>query len=97
MIELKHIIAPIDDTPFEDICSFETDSYIGMYVESVPGVCLPGFAIMPKKRGDEFSIAILKVPDSLDKFDTLVYDKTKEHISCVSTSRCLDIKIYEDY
>ena len=97
MIELKRVIAPADGTPFDEICSFETQSYIGIFVDYISildSFATPKFLIMPK--GDcEFSIEFVESPDNLEKLDNFVYDKTDEHIIGVSTSRSLEIKIDE--
>ena len=94
MIELKRVIAPADDTPFDEICSFETDKCIGVYVDSLPRLYSPCFLIMPK-NDIEFSIEYIEVPDNLEKLDNSVFDITGEHIICVSTSRSLEIRIDE--
>lgn len=96
MIELKRVLVPVDDTPFNDICSFETESYIGAFVDHIPKTCNSGFVVMPKDNY-EFSLIFVDCPDSLEKLDDMVYDRVDEHIESVSTSRCLDIKINEDY
>ena len=98
MIELKRIIAPVDDTPFDEICSFETENYVGIFVDYISildSFADPKFLIMPKNT-IEFSIEFIEIPDSLEKLDNSVYDKTDEHIIGVSTSRSLEIKIDED-
>lgn len=94
MIKLKRIIAPVDDTPFDEICSFETNNYIGVFVDCLPKVLEPGFVVMPKNDG-EFSIDFITIPETLEQLDNTLYYKVKEHIACVSTSRELDIKIIE--
>ena len=105
MIELKRILAPVDDTPFDEICSFETANYIGIFVDNFPDDWQPGFVILPK--GDsEFSLDFVKFVSNLERLDDIanlerlddiVFEKTAEHINGVSTSRCLEIKINEDY
>ena len=94
MIALKKVIAPVDDTPFEEICSFETANYIGVYVEESPVDHGPCFAIMPIMDG-EFSLECIPMPESLAKLDEIVYKKVRENIQSVSTSRCLTIEIDE--
>lgn len=97
MIELKRVIAPVDDTPFDEICSFETENYVGIFVDYISildSFANPKFLIMPKNT-IEFSIEFIEIPDSLEKLDNSVYDKTDEHIIGVSTSRSLEIKINE--
>ena len=96
MIQLKRVLAPIDGTPFDEICSFETANYIGIYIDFFPEIHESGFVVMP--RDDiEFSIVFIKTPNNLEELDNIVYDKVDEHIDFVSTSRCLEIKINEDY
>lgn len=96
MIELKRVIAPADGTPFDEICSFETENYIGIYVGNFPKVYEAGYIIMPKSD-IEYSIDFIKTPNNLEELDSIVYDKVDEHINYVSTSRCLEVKICEDY
>ena len=88
MIELKRVLAPIDDTPFEEICSFETENYIGIFVEN------PEKFIVVPKRG-EFEIISIGFPKSLQDMDEKTYQETGERIASVSTSRILAIKIDE--
>ena len=99
MIELKRTLAPVDNTPFNEINSFETDNYIGIYVGNfpeTPNTHESGYIVMPKSD-IEYSIDFIKTPNNLEELDSIVYDKVDEHINCVSTSRCLEIKICEDY
>lgn len=94
MIALKKVIAPINDTPFEEICSFETPNYIGAYVEESPVDHGPCFVLMPKMDG-EFSLECIPMPESLAKLDEIVYKKVKENIQSVSTSRSINVEIDE--
>ena len=91
MIELKRVIAPIDDTPFDEICSFETDNYIGMFVDYNEK-----FLIMPK-GGLVFDITFANNTNTLAELDEEVYNRIDEHIKAVSTSRCLETRINEEY
>ena len=96
MIALKKVIAPVDDTSFDEICSFETENYIGIYVDNLPKIHEPGFVLMPKNDG-EFSIDCIPVPESLEKLDSIVASKTlEEHIVSVSMSRSLRVEIDEE-
>lgn len=97
MIELKRVIAPVDDTPFDEICSFETENYIGIYVDCmyVNDEFISSYVILPK-NDLEFSIDFVNVPVNLEQLDNKVFEIVGEHITCVSTSRQLDIKICED-
>lgn len=96
MIELKRVLTPIDDTPFDEICSFETTNYIGIYTDFFPIGNISGFVVMPK-NDIEFSVIFIKAPNTLEELDSIVYDEVDEHIESVSTSRCLEIKICEGY
>lgn len=95
MIELKCVLAPVDDTPYDEICSFETANYIGIYTDFFPVGNISGFVVMPKKD-IEFSVIFIKAPNNLEELDSIVYDEVDEHIISVSTSRCLDIIIVEE-
>lgn len=95
MIELKRVLAPVDDTPFDEICSFETANYIGIYTDFFPMGSISGFVVMP--RNDiEFSVIFIQAPNNLEELDSTVYDEVDEHIEFVSTSRCLNIRIVEE-
>lgn len=96
MIKLRRVLAPVDDTPFDEICSFKTENYIGIYVGNFPEVHEAGYIIMPE-NDIEYSIDFIKTPNNLEELDGIVYDKVDEHIDCVSISRCLEIKICEGY
>lgn len=92
MIKLMRILAPVDDTPFSEICSFETENYIGVFVDTFPTAFTSGYVIMPKSDS-EFSFAFVNETTTLEQLDEIVFRKVEEHITAVSTSRCLDIKI----
>lgn len=94
MIALKKVIAPVDDTPFDEICSFETPNYIGVYVEESPVNHRPCFVLMPIMDG-EFSLECIPMPESLAELDEIVYKKVRENIQSVSTSRSLTVVIDE--
>lgn len=47
---------------------------------------------MPKSDS-EFSFAFVNETTTLEQLDEIVFRKVEEHITAVSTSRCLDIKI----
>ena len=100
MIELKRILAPVDDTPFDEICSFETENCIGIFIDifpdTFPATFTSGYVIMPKSNS-EFSFDFVDEVNTLEQLDEIVFRKVEEHITAVSTSRCLDIKINEDY
>jgi hypothetical protein len=89
MIVLKRVLAPVDDTSFCDICSFETESYIGIYTDS------KGFILMTKDD-KEFQLVVLGSAKSLEELDEMCYNKGEEHIDSVSTSRHISVNIVED-
>ena len=96
MIELRRILAPVDDTPFDEICSFETENYIGVFVETFPTTFTSSYVVMPKSD-IEFTFTFVGDANTLEQLDEIVFHKVDEHITAVSTSRSLDIKINEDY
>lgn len=96
MIKLTRILAPVDDTPFDEICSFETENYIGVFVDTFPVEFTSGYVIMPKGEY-EFFFAFISEANTLEQLDEIVYRKVDEHIIAVSTSRCLEVRINEDY
>lgn len=96
MIELKRILAPVDDTSFDEICSFETENYIGVFIDTFPVAFTSGYVIMPK-NDIEFSFVFIDEANTLEQLDEIVFRKVDEHITAVSTSGSLDIKINEDY
>jgi len=89
MIALKRILAPVDDTKFNDICSFETENYIGIWVDQ------DGFILLTKED-IEFQYKIIGSVDSLEELDDKVYEYCEEHIDSVSTSRHISVNIIED-
>ena len=79
MIQVKRTLTAVDGTSFHEICSFETNNYIGIYVDIIPNCNYSGYIILPK-----------------NDLDATVFYKTEEHITSVSTSRCLNIRVDED-
>lgn len=86
MINLKRVLAPVDDIQFEEICSFETENYIGIFIDPQGE-----FVILPKN--EEFMIASIGLPQTLQEMDEATYQETGERIIGVSTSRVLEVKI----
>lgn len=89
MIALKRVLAPVDDTKFNDICSFDTENYIGIWTDQ------HGFVVMTKDD-IEFQFSIIGQGDSLEDLDSMVYNECEEHINSVSTSRHISVSINED-
>lgn len=91
MIEVKRVIAAADGTPFENINSFITENYVGVFThhegEDV-------FAVFPKDGG--FEMSLVPFPDCLQELDEKIFDLVEEHIEKVSTSNNLEIKIWEN-
>ena len=71
-------------------------NYIGIYIDNFPEIHESGYILMPK-NDIEYSIAFIKESTNLEELDGIVCDEVDEHINCVSTSRCLEIKICEGY
>lgn len=97
MIQVKQTLAIVDGTSFHEICSFETNNYIGIYVDTIPNCNYSGYIILPK-NDLVFSIDYIEEieDEDLEHLDATVFYKTEEHITSVSTSRCLDIRVDED-
>ena len=78
MIQLRRVLAPIDDTSFDDIRSFTTEEYYGLYDFGCDQWII--FA----KADSEFSSERLGSPDTLEELDEKVCEVTGEHILSVS-------------
>ena len=89
MIKLTRILAPADGTDFEDICSFSTESYVGIWDHEASAFVL--FA----KSDSEFHCMVLPHCESLDELDDAVHAKCDEHIDEVSESSSYEFKILE--
>lgn len=93
MIKVKRVLAPIDGTPFEEVNSFLTDNYVGVYGEYYDGS--EGFVIFPLDN-DEFTMYFAGIPKTLEELDEKVFELVEERINSVSTSRHLKPTILED-
>lgn len=91
MIEVKRVIAAADGTAFQDINSFTTENYIGIFTQHADKDV---FAVFP--RDGEFEMLLISCPDSLQALDDQLFDLLEEHIEKVSTSSNIEIKISEN-
>lgn len=78
MIKLIRTLAPENGMNFEDVLSFETENYIGLWSHTNDTFIL--FA----RSDDGFNPVNLGVYDSLDELDESVYEECSEHIIAVS-------------
>ena len=89
MIKLTRILAPANGADFEDICSFSTKNYVGVWDHEANAFAL--FA----KSDIEFNYMLLPRCESLDELDDAVYAKCDEHIEEVSESSSYEFRIIE--
>jgi hypothetical protein len=75
MAKVIKTIAAENGMDFQDIMSFKTDNYIGIY-DNAKGE----FALM-YKSGTYFEPTYLKYVSSLGKLDDLVFEECEEHIT----------------
>lgn len=87
MIKLKRILAPADGTDFDNICSFTTETYVGIWNH-----CTESF-MMFAKEDSEFNCVDLGRPETLDELDDAVYEECKEHIDAVSALSNYEFKL----
>ena len=90
MIKLIRTLAPENGMKFEDVLSFETENYVGMYSHTDDSFIL--FA-----RSDEyFNPVVLENCNTLDELDEAVYEECNEHITGVSES-CSYRIVFEEW
>ena len=91
MIKVKTAIVPDDEhILFEDIISFVTENYVGLYDYDKNEFCL-----IP--RADcQFEITYIGSPDNLNDLDDAVYSAIGEHIAKVSTSSAYTIALSDE-
>ena len=90
MVKLIRTLAPENGMHFEDICSFETTNYIGIW-----NAAADRFALVAKSD-IEFHLIHLPQCTDINRLDELVYVKCEEHIVCVSDRSCYAISLTED-
>ena len=78
MIKVIRTLYPENNISFDDICSFKTENFVGIYEENS---CK--FIIMPQ-NDYSFRIKILPQCNTLDELDNTVYYITGERITEVS-------------
>lgn len=90
MKKLVRELAVEDGTRFEDICSFETKSYIGIWNFNTDSfVVFPSF-------DKEFYLYVLPKCNTLQELDNAVYAITDERICGVSESSTYEFVIEDD-
>lgn len=89
MIKLIRTLAPEDGSDFEDILSFVTESYMGVWNHGSDSFVL--FA------ASDIELNITELPRcrSLDELDNAVYKACEEHIEAVSRSCAYEFKLIE--
>lgn len=90
MIQLRRVLAPIDGTSFDDIRSFTTEEYYGLYDFGC------NQWIIFAKSDSEFSSERLGSPDTLEELDEKVYEATAEHILSVSEDQHYNFVLVDD-
>lgn len=80
MIEVKRVLAPVNGVDFNDICSFTTETCIGIYDHTCEKW------LLVDRESIEFSSIYIKNTDTLEELDDAVYDAIEERIEGVSTS-----------
>ncbi len=75
---------------FDEICSFETENYVGIWCGS-----LFAYVLMPKEDG-EFECSILPVCSNLKELDNAVYNWCEEHIEEVYESSTYEFVLKTD-
>lgn len=83
-------LTPENNMGFEDICSFETESYIGIWDHKIGGYVV--FA----KSDCEFWLHPLPICSNLEELDNKVYNLVQEHITGVSECSRYTFKIDEE-
>lgn len=78
MIRLVRSLALENGQDFEEVCSFITEDYIGIYDHNSDR-----FVVMAKSDC-AFSLTVLPRCNSLDELDDTVYEECGEHIVGVS-------------
>lgn len=76
--KLIHRLSAEDNMDFNEVVSFETDSYIGIW-----DVYHQEFVII-KNRDTYFEMIPLKCCDNFEELDGAVYEECDEHINFVS-------------
>ena len=91
MIKVITTIVPENHMPFEDIQSFETDDYIGMWNHQCNE-----WIMMERRSGMLFLQRLGNDIYSLKELDDAVYYAVEEHIVSVSESSEYQFKIIEN-
>lgn len=80
MIKVKRALVPVNGAVFDDICSFTTETCIGVYDHG------RGEWLLIDREAAQFDSCYLGCPGTLEELDDAVYAIIGEHIEGVSTS-----------
>ena len=89
-MKLKRMLAPENGADFENIVSFATESYIGIWDHNNNSFFLIA------KEDSEFNCEELGNFDTLDELDDAVYDECCEHIEEVFESSAYKITLVDE-
>ena len=90
MVKLIRTLAPENGMHFEEICSFRTMNYIGIWNHAEDK-----FALV-EKSGVQFDLVHLPICENLDELDSSVYEVCAEHIISVSDRSAFEIALTEE-
>ena len=90
MVKLIRTLAPENGMQFEEICSFHTMNYIGVWNHAADT-----FALVAKSDV-EFNLVHLPTCENLDELDDRVYAECDEHIISVSDRSAFVIALTEE-
>lgn len=91
MIKLIRVLAAEDGTDFDNICSFTTENYVGVWWHEEER-----FVLIPK-HDIEFHGKMLPVCCTLHELDIAVFEYCEEHIEDVSTSSAYSFALEESH
>lgn len=90
MISLIRTLTPANGLEFEEICSFETDGFVGIWNH------VSDRFVLVARGSSEFNLMTLPACENLDQLDREVYNLIEEHIIGVSDSSTYNIMIEEE-
>ena len=89
MIKIIRTLTPENGMKFHDICSFETETCIGIYNHAEDRF------VVIEQSGYEFNLITLPACATLDELDNAVYKVCNEHIIGVSENSAYEFIINE--
>ncbi len=90
MVKLIRTLTPENGMHFDEICSFQTMHYIGIWNQTEGK-----FAVF-EKSGVEFDLVHLPACKNLDELDDRVFAEYEERIVSVSDSSAYEFALTED-